>query len=305
MSHMVYRGLAALAVLCGVVTTHAAEDTGSADSSEVREADVFREIATFADLVEQVRFHTGTSQPLSRKVRVRSTAPRHLYYQAQTLFRKSNQLAREWAGAARRRPSPAPEGEIEPAEVVRLLRDAESQMDLVRVALGIEGSKPKKSSVPRRSGQAMALLLETGRQLNLMGAGRVSLADSFDQLLLASTYLAGVDPDTTYPPLPEYQAGRLPADLYQQITTCMHAVSKIARKHGTVALDMDVSDILYVGTNDVYDLATILLADVAYLTWRMEAQDVDPMEIVHPTRVFPSHAHQIAELIELQLAEMM
>ena len=311
MSYMVNRGLGvALVMLCGAVTTHThAEDAGSAASgsevSEVSEADVFRQIADFVDLVEQVRFHTGTAQPLSRKVRIRSTAPRHLYYQAQTLFRKSNQLAREWAGAVRRRPAPAPEGDIESADVVRLLRDAGSQMDLVRVAIGIEGSAPKKTSVPRRSGDAMAMLLETNRQLNLMGVGRSSLADSFDQLLLASTYLAGVDPDTAYPPLPRYQAGRLPADLYDQITECMHAVSKIAREHGTVALDMDVSDILYVGTNDVYDLATILLADVAYLTWRMEAADVDPMEIVLPPRVFPSHANQIAELIELQLLQIM
>ena len=79
MSYMVNRGLGvALVMLCGAVTTHMhAEDAGSAASgsevSEVSEADVFRQVADFVDLVEQVRFHTGTAQPLSRKVRIRHT----------------------------------------------------------------------------------------------------------------------------------------------------------------------------------------------------------------------------------------
>ncbi len=55
---------------------------------------------------------------------------------------------------------------------------------------------------------------------------------------------------------------------------------------------------------DVYDLATTLLAEVAYLTLVLEAKDVDAPPIERPKHVFPSHVYQLAGMLQDELARL-
>ena len=55
---------------------------------------------------------------------------------------------------------------------------------------------------------------------------------------------------------------------------------------------------------DVYDLATTLLSEVAYLTLVLDAKDVDAPPIERPKHIFPSHVYRIAGMLQDELARL-
>ena len=55
---------------------------------------------------------------------------------------------------------------------------------------------------------------------------------------------------------------------------------------------------------DVFDLATTLLSELAYLTLVLDAKDVPAPEIDRPKHIFPSHVFRMAGMLQDELARL-
>ena len=70
-------------------------------ADEVTPAHVYQAVDRLAREIVLIRAISGAPQLEAKPWVVRAAQPRHVYYQAQTLFRKSNRLAGEVAGVER------------------------------------------------------------------------------------------------------------------------------------------------------------------------------------------------------------
>ena len=113
-----------------------------AHAQRVDNVDVYVLADQLANEVELIREVTGRPYDDSPRLPVGGVTPAELYLQAQTLFRKANQLARELAHAERATPPPAPDGEVQPKDTYEVVRAALEQVLLVKRELTIETAVP-------------------------------------------------------------------------------------------------------------------------------------------------------------------
>ena len=98
-----------------------------------------------ANEIEIIREVMGRPFDDSPRLPASGVSQFEVYFQAQTLFRKSNQLAQEYAGAQRVAAPPLPEGELGPSDTHAVVAAALEHIRLVKEALGIDMAIPAES----------------------------------------------------------------------------------------------------------------------------------------------------------------
>ena len=274
-------------------------------SAEIDAGELFKSVTELRAEIEQVRAVMGEPLPPSREFRIHDAVPRHVFYQAQTLFRKSNQFAQQIAGISRQPPRSAPEGSIGSDAVQQVLNDSREQLGLVRAALGIT-DPVAEAKLDRRKQPSDVLyeLIEAGRVINFISGRTVSWTSVYDRVLLAITYVAGALPEEKrFPALPAFESGKFPQDVFTRIQQCLELSRKPAAEHGVAVLRLEPIRSTEVGPTviEVLDAATIVLSDLAELTYEMDAEDVPLPEFPRPSRVFPSHVYQLVGVLQAQL----
>ena len=279
----------------------------NARSVEIDTAQLFKSVTELRAEIEQIRVVMGEPLPPSREVRLHDAVLRHVFYQAQTLFRKSNQFAQQMAGALRQPPRLASEGDIVFEDVLGVLNDTRKQLSLVKSALGItEPVEEAKLDRRARPSDVLYDLIEAGRVINFISGRTVAWSTVYDRVLLAITYVGGALPEPTrFPPVSPFEPGKFPQDVFGRLQKCMELSREPAAKHGVAVLRIEPIRRTEVGPTviEVLDIATIVLSDLAELTYEMEAEDVPVPDYPrpHPNRVFPSHVYQLVGVLVAQL----
>lgn len=287
----------------GLAAAAASANNVSADDRSVQPPDVFQAIELLQTEVENLRFAMGIPQLDRSPWRVRFATPRHVFYQAQTLYRKVNQLAREIAGVERRLALPEPVGEITPADVMAVVREALAELDAIRPFVALPGPTELPPRDARKEPRdVLVAIVQTNRQLNLMLRRKFEASEIYLRVAIAVNLLSGV-PGGATPDWPPLAPGREPRDLYASLIRCMRLVRTVAHAHDIPVLDLNLHAETRrnrVRLHDVYDLATTLLADVTYLTWRLEAS-AGTLEPDAPEYVLPAHVDQLSGAMASQL----
>ncbi|MDE0064406.1 MAG: hypothetical protein OXP09_18250 [Gammaproteobacteria bacterium] len=288
-------------LLCLAVTCFSA----NARTAEIDTAQLFTSVAELRAEIEQIRVVMGEPLPPSREVRIHDAVPRHVFYQAQTLFRKSNQFAQQMAGVSRQPPRLAPEGDIGSADVLGVLDDTRVQIGLVKTALGID-APVAEAKLDRRARPSDVLydIIEAGRVINFISGRTVDWTTVYDRVLLAITYVGGALPEADrFPPLSPFEPGKFPQDIIGRLQQCMELSREPAAEHGVAVLRVESIRRTEVGPTviEVLDMATIVLSDLAELTYEMGAEDVPTPDYPRPNRVFPSHVFQLVGVLVAQL----
>ena len=145
--------------------------------------------------------------------------------------------------------------------------------------------------------------MQANRQLNLLQERHFSPSDVSQQVLLASQYakrlLARFPQSNMAPETPPLERGKQPADVFLRLVECYATLEKIAQQSSVPVLHLDLPAAQKVGTSrqlepsDVYDMATLLVSDLAYLHAQLKNVD-SPKPIPYPGRTFPSRVYQQA-----------
>lgn len=285
--------------------------TSAEVESDTQPADVMISVSRFANDLETVRLYMGRPAVTKSRFRVEFAAPRHDFFQTQTLFRKVNRLGAEVAGLVRQRPPPAPEhNAITQSDVLRAMANAHSQLDLIRESLGIDTqSPPPKRNRRISSKDVFEELAQINRQLNLMIDDPFRSIDVFSQLFLTNVYLAGVLERTDKEPFPTvpFVSNKQPIDVYELLVDCLDLNQRIGERVGIEVLQINALRLKseHLILSDNYDLATILLSDVAFWSVSLDHnEDVfPPSETLR--NVFPAHVYATAGAIREQLNQIL
>ncbi len=204
------------------------------------------------------------------------------------------------------------EEEIVPADVLDVVDLARSQIDAVRRELGMTyGAELGDLDRSKKPKDVLREIVEASRQLNFLIDRQFKPEDVYGRLELAATYVAGAlteDESTpVYGELPPFEPGKVPADVYRRVLECLELATVIGEKRGVSTLKLNLRRELRrrdIAPADVYDLATKLLSELAYLTLVLDAKDVPSPPIERPRHVFPSHVYRMAGMLQDELARL-
>lgn len=301
----IVRNLAAVLLGLAAVSTAVAEEGTTS-------AHVYQAVVRLGADVGLVREVMGRPESTTDPWIVVEAQPRHVFYQALTLLRKANRLAVELTDVQRAGLLPVPDGEIQPALVLDVINRASTQIDTVRSELGISYRAETPRLEPgRQPADVLREIVQVSRQLNFLTDRKFRPEDVYGRLELAATYVAGaLTRDETMPEygdLPPFEAGKVPADVYRRVLECLDLATAIGERRGVDVLKLNLRRELRrrdIAPADVYDLATTLLSEVAYLTLVLDAKDVEAPPVDRPKHIFPSHVYRIAGMLQDELARL-
>ena len=301
------RNLAAtVALLSAAVTADAFAE------EEVSTAQLYQAVVQLAANVDLVREVMGRPELTTDPWIVVNAQPRHVVYQAMTLHRKANWLSSELVGAVRAGLLPVLGDEIDLGTVLSVVQGAALQIDVVRGELGMTYAAEVPELEPATTlGDVLREIVQVSRQLNFLLDRQFKLEDVYRRLELSATYVAGALTDEEsmpeYGDLPPFETGKTSADVYRRVLECLELATVIGEKRDVPVLRLNLRRELRrrdISPADVYDLATTLLSEIAHLTLVLEAEDVAGPPIETPKHVFPSHAYQLAGMLQDELARL-
>ena len=268
--------------------------------------DVFAVAAMVAEEVELVREVMGRPFDDSPRLPASDVSQQVVYFQAQTLFRKMNQLAQENAGVDRVPAPPLPEGGLTPADTLVVVEGALEQARTVKRALGIDTEAAVFPPTSSSSTGTFMTILDVNRQINLLMREPLRPTDVFGQVTLAAVYAAGIlahsGESDILPAEPPFDGYKRPSDVYGVLLRCAEVLGRIGDLSGAPILRIsprrNIPDDIEPG--HVYDIATIVVAGLALVFSALDAEDVFPT-LEAPERIFPTQVYARANVLLQQL----
>lgn len=294
--------------LCSIgAATQCVGAVALAQPGDVANKDVYVIAEALADEVELIRETMGRPYDDSPRLPVAGVAVDEVFFQARSLLGRSNQLARELAGAASVAVPAIPAGAIGAGDVYAIVETALEQIRLVKVELGItEAVVPTEREAEIAPTGLFSTIIDSNRQLNLLVEQPITSAEVFEVVTLASGYAAGLLAERragrAIEPAP-FEGPKLPADNYRRLLDCLDRLHGLAREEGIEVANLsarrNVPERLEPG--HVYDIANLVLADVVALAKAAGAAPARVEPGPAPKHVFPSHVYQRAGTLERQL----
>ena len=256
-----------------------------------------------------IRLEMGKPEYGRSPLSVKNAAPHEVFFQALTLFRKVDRLCFEQLREHVALPE-APQGDIRPAHVYAVLDTVLDRLRRLKSRLGIvEESKKPARDLTKTPTDVFRSIVEANRQLNVLMEKRFSPSDVYQQVTLAVGYasrlLARFPETTRIPAAPPFERRKRPADVYFRLVDCFGRIRKIAERSGIQLLELNAEGAISedVAPSDVYDIASLLVSELAYLHSRIKGSQT-PREVFHPGKKFPAHVYQRAGLLEAQLIQL-
>ena len=263
--------------------------------------------------IETLRLEMGRNKDARVPMQVRDASPREVFYHAQTVHRKANQLCVELGGSSVSPPSAAVPGRARPADVLKVLDGVRERLAQARSLLRIEGDTNKPDlpgPLVRDTGKTATDVLSgcllASRQLNVMLAQAFASREGHEQLVRAvaicERLLALHDVDL--PPAPAFERRKSPRDVFQVLWQTGEALYQVLRDSNVSALQLDRG---FVGEQptDVYDIASLLVSELDYLaSFVPEQGGRSSMTTAPPPHVLPAHNFRRARQLQAAVEKL-
>ncbi len=276
----------------------------------ITSADVLARATLLRDELEAVRFEMGKPRDSRRLADAAKAAPHEVYFQAITLYLKADRLALELTGSTGIQPEGISPLHVRPYHVWKMVNAAYERMLTVKQELGIKQSSVERQQDPATSSTEVGYaIVRANRQINRMLERRFTPSDAFQQVTVAigyTTILFGQFPGThAMPKAPPLERGKDPADVFLRLAASFQRLESIARHSGLEVLHLDSKAAAQVEVlpSDVYDIATLLVSDLAYLHAHLKTASQPPL-VPYPGRKFPSHVYQETAVLQARLEDL-
>ena len=248
-----------------------------------------------------VRDEMGRSADARPAPEVTGAQPREVYFEAIVAWRKASRLAEEVGAAARRHAPAAPSlRDLKPGHVLQQIDGVLGVVEDIKQRFGITESVQEPAiENSRQPSDVLVTLVRVNRELSRTLERPFTPTDVFHVVALASAYAARLG---GAPREVGFERKRKPADCYERLTACLAAATKLVDKRGQPALAVRGAPPETI-PSDVYDLANLVLGELAYL--HALAQDPAPLHAFEPGPCghrLPAHVYQLARTLEAQLA---
>jgi hypothetical protein len=279
-------------------------------NTTIEPADCFARVARIRGELDLLRAEMGRPADAQPDIGVTGAEPRECYFVAMAMFRKADRLCFEHTGESGTLPYPPPLASVKAGDVYTVLEGVLDRLSRVKSAFGMKdnAAEPPRDAAKTPS-DVFRTVVSANRQLNLLLEHPFAPADCHQQVSLANSYAAALRVHVTgsnaATELPAFERGKRPADCYRKLGEAIDRVEVIVAAAGLKMLDLTVGTIHddRVLPADVYDLASLLVAELAYV--HSQTPGLAPVHLqplVPPGKRLPSHVYQLAAAVDRQLA---
>lgn len=292
----------------GIITSDPA--SGHPVSTEgITPSDVLARTELVRQVLTAIQEEMGKTAVPASGVIIHNASPFEVYFQAQSLFEKTNRLALERTGALAMTDPPLPQ-KIRPYHVWLMVDQAYQRLLLVKTKLGITTRfselRQEDTNTPT---DVFRSILQLNRQLNALLDRKHSPRDVFRQVTWGVHHMARLLSEfpkaTRLPNPPLFERKKRPLEVYQRLSDCHTLISKIAKRSGIQTLTLDTTHISAntIFPSDVYGLASLIVADLSHILKKLP-QSILPQAAYDPGRKLPSHVFQRAGILLAQTQEL-
>ena len=294
------RGFVAVIIACVVTVSTSRAEIGQRPFA-------ISEIADHTDIVraqvETIKVALGAPKVDQASLDLTFATEREIFHQARTLYRNANQLCFEKT-QYRSLPIPVPHETIQSRHIIHVLTGIQDRLVCVLGALRIDATIPVVTYADSVTSRELFLEISWAtQQIGLMLAERIRPTLVYRQVTLALSYatrLRETLPGPTMPVEPRFNPSASPTDVFVVLLRCHGLISSIGQRHGQLIPDIlnAQTGILY--PHNVYDLATIVVAEIQLLHGLFGVED-QLYSVPFPNEKSPPNVYQRARLLELQL----
>ncbi|HEU4427301.1 MAG TPA: hypothetical protein VFT98_00985 [Myxococcota bacterium] len=262
--------------------------------------------------LEALRLEVGRSKDARVPMQVRDASPREVFYHAQTVHRKANQLVIELGGRSVDAPSAETPARARPADVLKVLDSARERLAEARSLLRIEGDTsrpdlpgPLIRDAGKTATDALTGCLLASRQLNAMLAHAFASPEAHELLVRGEAIcerLLAVHA-IAMPPAPPFERRKSPREVFQVLWQACETLQRALHDSKLPALELDRG---YVGEQptDVYDLASLVLSELEYVASFVPTGGVPTALTPAPPHVLPAHNYQRARRLQAGIEKL-
>lgn len=281
-----------------------------ASAAGLESPDVYRLATVVSQEVEYLRWYMGRPRLKQEKPRVRHVSPHEVYFQAVTLFEKANRLNFELTLDSGSLPNP-PIGDIHPEHVYGVLKAVANVLGNINYTLDIvhEVEMPPRNASMTPT-DVFQVVVQANRQINLMIDQQFSPSDAYRQVSVALAYAESIlatQDNLAPPPAPvPLTPGKRPVDVYRRLLAVYDIIHQLSDKRGLPLLDLVLwtTDEQQVRPSDVFDVASLLVSELAYIHTNMpDARP--PRKVIWVRGKFPSDVYQRVDVLEFLLMEIL
>lgn len=246
----------------------------TAQAGDIEPADVFQNTLIIRGELERIRIALEKPREQRPEIKIRNAQPREVFFQAITLWVKTERLCREARGAGASslaRIQVAPPADVTPAEVWTLTLNAIGRISCVKRVLDLDGdvATPPRDDTKTPT-DVFRSVVQANRQLNLLLEHPFNPSDVFGIVTLTNDYLTEtmdkLSPEwrADVPEMPARADGKMPIDVYRQLTRCLGVVQRIAAISDLEMLEFEADFDQDIVPSDVFDIASLVLSEVRY-----------------------------------------
>ncbi|MGI9473686.1 MAG: hypothetical protein ACR2NZ_19240, partial [Rubripirellula sp.] len=288
---------------------NAGESTDTQTPSTIASPDVFRQVSLVLKNLEIIRAEMGKPRGDTNDIAVKDAEPHEVYFQALTLFQKVDELCFELARDRQSAPE-RDDTQIQPSDVYELVDSVNERLEDLKRELEIDQvASPPPRDETKKPNDVFEAITVANRQVNRMVERRFTPSDVFQQVTLGVSYcssLLSLAPNAKrLPDNPPFENQKTPSDVYRRLIDCYRKIHAIADRSNIQMLELHVSneDIDSAVPSDVYDIASLLLSELAHLH-SIRGDLPPPRRVFHPGRTFPSHVYQRAGILDQQIDQL-
>jgi hypothetical protein len=297
---------------CSVSSLIAADPENPADKpppgspKAIEPADVYVRVTLLRSEIDLIRSQLGKPANIQPPIQILNAAPREVFYQAVTLFRKVDRLSFELTRQSASIPQ-TPAESILPYHVREVIDQTIVRVKFMKEKLGIKSVADAKTRDPTiTSTEVFQSIVQANRQVNLLLRKQLSPSDIYRQITLAVGYTArlrAIFPGRRIPQIPDPEPDRTLPGVHQVLMQSFQIVRAIAKASDIKILEL--RDALHenVTLSDTYDIASLLVSELAFLHKQLEGMK-PPRPVVYPGPKTPSQVYQRAMLLQVQLNEL-
>ena len=281
-------------------------------AKEIEPPDVYQNTLVIRAELEEIRNFMGRPIEWRPEIKVHGAQPREVFFQAITLWVKTNRLCREVRGASKTNFAKieiAPPETVTPADVWTLTQNAMGRLICVKWELGLDGRAPRPPrDATKTPTDVFRSIVQANRQLNLLLKSPFSPSEVFSIVNLSNEYVAEtldrLAPEwrTDASSLPAYVEGKAPIDVFGRLIRCYAVVRRIAQRSELAMLEFEVDFDQPVSPSDVFDLASLVFSEVRYLATQIDVKKRYKFH-AHTNKV-PSDVYQQAQYLEALLVKL-
>ena len=273
---------------------------------QITPADCLARVRLLSYEIDEIRRIMGKPKSKTLELGIENSQPHDVLYQALTLYRKTDRLAFENVRTSHDAPITKSKA-IRPMHVWKIL-DASLKRTLhVKRHLGITAEfaemRMPETTVPS---DVFLAIVQTNRQLNRLLTREFAPANVYQQVTvavhIASRLLEPFGQSVATIEAPAFEEAKIPAHVYERLLACYEQIRRIGIASDIEVLTLTLGDGAVEGVtpSDVYDVASLIVAELAYLHSRVSGAK-PPEQAYYPGIKFPSHVFQRAGLLQRQL----